>query len=156
MGADVDGEHVGPGHGHREHPGLCVHPAAQVALGPVEGEVLLAAEVVVLGPEGVKLDGQGLGHQAPKQFVLLERPGGEVLDGHVPSLDHPGQLLGKLVDPLCELVLVLVDVAFEKVALAGKLLSQVLIFFFHSLSHFYLLVLQLLCKFILLPVETFS
>ena len=48
MGADVDGEHVGAGHGHREHPGLGVHAAAQVIPGPTEGQVLLPTHVIVL------------------------------------------------------------------------------------------------------------
>ena len=48
MGADVDGEHVGAGHGHREHPGLGVHAAAQVIPGPTEGQILLPTHVIVL------------------------------------------------------------------------------------------------------------
>ena len=56
MSTDVDGEHVGPGHGGSEHPALSVHATPEVSLGPGEGEVLLASNVVVLGPEGVEVD----------------------------------------------------------------------------------------------------
>ena len=63
MSADVDGEHVGPGHGGGEYPALGVHPASQVGLGPSEGEILLAPIVVVLSSERVEVNGEWLRHE---------------------------------------------------------------------------------------------
>ena len=56
MSTHMDGEHVGPCHGGCEHPGLGVHSSSQISFGSGECEVLLTTNIVVLGPEGVKVN----------------------------------------------------------------------------------------------------
>ena len=107
----MDGEHVGPGHGRREHAGLGVHPAPEVGLGACECEVLLAAHVVVLGPERVKVDGERLRHEVPQQRVFLQHLVGQVLDSIRTSLQVIGQLLSKLIDPFVGVVVIPVNVS---------------------------------------------
>ena len=80
MGADVDGEHVGPGHGGGEHSALGVHPSPEVGLGPSEGQVLLAPVVVVLSSERVKVNGERLGHEISEQRVFLKHLVSQVLE----------------------------------------------------------------------------
>ena len=107
----MDGEHVGPGHGRREHAGLGVHPAPEVGLGACEGEVLLAAHVVVLGPEGVEVDRERLGHEVPQQRVFLQHLVRQVLDCIRASLQVIGQLLSKLIDPFIGVVVIPVNIS---------------------------------------------
>lgn len=57
VGANVDGKHIGPGHGGGEHAALGIHPSPEVGLGPSEGQVLFTPVVVVLSSERVKVNG---------------------------------------------------------------------------------------------------
>ena len=50
VGGDVEHEEVAAAHGGGKDAGVGVQTAAHVAVGAVEGEVLLAAAVVGLGP----------------------------------------------------------------------------------------------------------
>ena len=93
MGADVDGEHVGPGHGGGEYPALSVHPASKVGLSPSEGEVLLAPIVVVLGSERVKVNGERLGHEISEQRVFLKHLVSQVLEAISARLQLTVELL---------------------------------------------------------------
>merc|ERR1711909_101537 len=80
VGGNVELEHVGSAAGAGEDAGVDVEAAAVVAVGALEGQVLLAATVVGLGPVGVEADAKGLAIEGLQESVLPLDPGLKVLN----------------------------------------------------------------------------
>merc|ERR1719414_2290774 len=80
VGGDMELEHVGSATGAGEDAGVDVEAAAVVAVGALEGQILLAATVVGLGPVGVEADAQGLAIEGLQVSVLPLNPGLKVLN----------------------------------------------------------------------------
>merc|ERR1711934_608237 len=78
VGGNVELEHVGSTAGAGEDAG--VDAAAVVAVGALEGQVLLTATVVGLGPVGVEADAQGLAIEGLQECILPLNPGLKVLN----------------------------------------------------------------------------
>merc|ERR1711934_392068 len=80
VGGNVELEHVGSTAGASEDAGVDVEAAAVVAVGALEGQVLLTATVVGLGPVGVEADAQGLAIEGLQECILPLNPGLKVLN----------------------------------------------------------------------------
>merc|ERR1712020_254784 len=80
VGGNVELEHVGSAAGAGEDASVDVEAAAVVAVGALEGQVLLAATVVGLGPVGVEADAQGLAIEGLQVSVPPLDPGLKVLN----------------------------------------------------------------------------
>ena len=80
VGGDVEHEEVGAAGGAGEDASVHVKAAAVVAVGAVEGEVLLATTIVGLAPVGIEVHAQGLAGQGPQVGVLLHHLGLQVAD----------------------------------------------------------------------------
>merc|ERR1719474_905217 len=113
VGGNVELEHVGSTAGAGEDAGVDVEAAAVVAVGALEGQVLLTATVVGLGPVGVEADAQGLAIEGLQECILPLNPGLKVLNVRdavrVLSVHPVLQVLGGvlavrdlLADPLVE------------------------------------------------------
>merc|ERR1711936_1100114 len=79
VGGNVELEHVGSAGGASEDAGVDVETAAVVAVGALEGQVLLAATVVGLGPVGVEADTKGLAVQSLQELILPGNPGPQLI-----------------------------------------------------------------------------
>merc|ERR1711936_537173 len=79
VGGNVELEHVGSAGGASEDVGVDVETAAVVAVGALEGQVLLAATVVGLGPVGVEADTKGLAVQSLQELILPGNPGPQLI-----------------------------------------------------------------------------
>merc|ERR1711934_821768 len=80
VGGNVELEHVGSTAGAGEDTGVNVEAATIVAVGALEGQVLLAATVVGLGPVGVEADAQSLSIEGLQESILPLDPGLKVLN----------------------------------------------------------------------------
>merc|ERR550534_1480336 len=80
VGGDVELEHVGSATGAGEDAGVDVEAAAVVAVSALEGQVLLTATVVGLGPVGVEADAQSLSIEGLQESILPLDPGLKVLN----------------------------------------------------------------------------
>merc|ERR1711934_666186 len=80
VGGNVELEHVGSAAGAGEDASVGVEAAAVVAVGALEGQVLLAATVVGLGPVGVEADAQGLALEGLQESILPLNPELKVLN----------------------------------------------------------------------------
>merc|ERR1711934_38056 len=80
VGGNVELEHVGSTAGAGEDAGVDVEAAAVVAVGALEGQVLLTTTVVGLGPIGVEADAQGLAIEGLQECILPLNPGLKVLN----------------------------------------------------------------------------
>merc|ERR1712020_180425 len=80
VGGNVELEHVGSAAGAGEDAGVDVEATAVVAVGALEGQVLLTATIVGLGPVGVEADAQGLAIEGLQVSVLPLNPGLKVLN----------------------------------------------------------------------------
>merc|ERR1711934_1161186 len=95
VGGNVELEHVGSAAWAGEDAGVGVEAAAVVAVGALEGQVLLAATVVGLGPVGVEADAQGLALEGLQESILPLHPVLQVLVGVLAIRDL-------LADPLVQ------------------------------------------------------
>merc|ERR1712077_152502 len=113
VGGNVELEHVGSAAGAGEDASVDVEAAAVVAVGALEGQVLLTATVVGLGPVGVEADAKGLAIEGLQECILPLNPGLKVLNVRnavrVLSVHPVLQVLGGvlairdlLADPLVE------------------------------------------------------
>merc|ERR1711934_582862 len=80
VSGNVELEHVGSAAWAGEDAGVGVEAAAVVAVGALEGQVLLAATVVGLGPVGVEADAQGLALEGLQESILPLNPELKVLN----------------------------------------------------------------------------
>merc|ERR1712121_582971 len=80
VGGNVELEHVGSAAGAGEDAGVNVEATAVVAVGALEGQVLLTATVIGLGPVGVEADAQSLAIHCLQESILPLDPGLKVLD----------------------------------------------------------------------------
>merc|ERR1712037_495425 len=80
VGGNVELEHVGSAAWAGEDAGVGVEAAAVVAVGALEGQVLLAATVVGLGPVGVEADAQGFALEGLQESILPFNPELKVLN----------------------------------------------------------------------------
>ena len=80
VGGNVEHEQVAAANGGGEDTGIGVKSTANIAVGAVEGQVLLAATVVGLASVGVEVDTEGLVGQPSEELVLLHHASSQVLD----------------------------------------------------------------------------
>merc|ERR1719225_697722 len=80
MGGNVELEHVGSTTGACEDAGVNVEAATIVAVGALEGQVLLAATIISLGPVGVEADAQSLAIEGLQESILPLNPGLKILN----------------------------------------------------------------------------
>merc|ERR1711951_107250 len=80
VGGNVELEHVCSAAGAGEDAGVDVEATAVVAVGALEGQVLLTATVVGLGPVGVEADAQSLAIHCLQESILPLDPGLKVLN----------------------------------------------------------------------------
>merc|ERR1712147_497116 len=106
MGGDVEHEEVGATSGAGEDASIHVQTTAIVAVGAIEGQVLLAATVIGLASVSVEVHSQGLAGQGPQVGVLLHHLCLQVADVVDPLLVlavSPGSQLGDGVLPVPDL-----------------------------------------------------
>merc|ERR1719225_197129 len=80
MGGNVELEHVGSTTGACEDASVNVEAATIVAVGALEGQVLLAATIISLGPVGVEADAQSLAIEGLQESILPLNPGLKILN----------------------------------------------------------------------------
>ena len=80
VGGNVEHEQVAAANGGGEDTGISVKSTANIAVGAVEGQVLLAATVVGLASVGVEVNAERLVGQPSEELVLLHHASSQVLD----------------------------------------------------------------------------
>ena len=80
MSGNVEHEQIATANGGGEDTGIGVESTTNVAVGAVEGQVLLTATVVGLASVGVEVDAEGLVGETSEELVLLHHAGSQVLN----------------------------------------------------------------------------
>merc|ERR1712080_596172 len=84
VGSDVELEHVGSSTGAGEDASVAVEAASRIAVSSLEGQVLLAATVVSLGPVGVEVDSQRFSAESSQECILIHHLCSQVINLSLP------------------------------------------------------------------------
>merc|ERR1719186_1780841 len=84
MGCDVELEHVGASSGAGEDTSVSVKTTTNVAVGALEGEVLLTTTIIGLGSVGIEIYSKSLSCEGFQEFVLLHHLGSQILNIALP------------------------------------------------------------------------